>query len=157
MTFILEYLAAYAKRAFRLLADFLLDNLQNSVDREIKPKLQSQNHNQIKQTALKFSLVLEQVFNKQTVCKIFNLSHSQGTLLLLNHPLHLKWLALLRRTTSFPRTKRTPKPYRKLVSYTSLKGLDISVFVFWLHVVSGCVRFQLFSPLTAACITTFCG
>ena len=26
MTFILEYLAAYAKRAFRLLADFLVDN-----------------------------------------------------------------------------------------------------------------------------------
>ena len=39
MTFILEYLAAYANRAFRLLADFLVDNLQNSVDREIKPKL----------------------------------------------------------------------------------------------------------------------
>ena len=39
MAFILEYLTAYAKRAFRLLADFLVDNLQNSVDREIKPKL----------------------------------------------------------------------------------------------------------------------
>ena len=39
MTFILEYVAAYAKGAFRLLADFLVDNWQNSVGREIKPKL----------------------------------------------------------------------------------------------------------------------